>query len=346
MKRTIIQLLLLNLAVFQSTCMAFAFPGWAVDFWNALFAPTSKYEAAYQEYYEEKIECFKPKDVLAAIKATKTDDISTDDISMIPEHTIFTAHISLLQEIKGLSYKVREFTQKDRVATTHDAKLTQTEAYIERYTKEISNAFSNPFDYSENMIKKYKHLINEVMIKERELADTHYFFYHAHDKNFIILQDFIKLLTSYMQLIVPRSDFSCMRLKGMHTIPYKNVNEYLDAHPSIHDHIEPTRNHMISVNLSIFGNHDLISGWECTFDYFVKNKSLDSNLRKRLEAIFEHYALDKKYIDELTDLTCYLISPTGNLLQICIPHDMVDDLVYLSHPLGRPYRIVETFRIL
>ncbi len=255
-----------------------------------------------------------------------------------PEHAAFLAHIKLIQELKQRFNKRDNHTNRP----SRSAKLSQTEAYLERYATEIQNAF-NYYDWEtrlhEDKIKTHSDLIESIITKEKELADTHFCFYHAHNKDYIILQDFIKLLTSYMQLIGPRQDFSCMRLKDIHTIPFKNVNEYLDKHTEIYDHDELTRSRMISVNLSLFGNH--YNFGECTFGYFLTNTSVCwISLYNRLEPIFEHYQLDKKYISELTDLTSYLTSATGNILQICIPHDKVDELVYLSKACGPPYNNV------
>jgi hypothetical protein len=178
-----------------------------------------------------------------------------------------------------------------------------------------------------------------VIEQEKELANTHYFFYHACRKELTILYDFIKLLNSYMYVVFPRIDFTCMRFKPTLMLPYKNVNEYLNANPFINDCAEPTRSQMLSVNLALFGSHEWTG--ECTFHYFFSDHSCGGNtIKERLEPIFSHYGFNSKYLDELANLTSYLVSAGGNLFQICIPHDMVDDLVYLSQPCGPAYHNV------
>lgn len=289
-------------------------------------------------------------DILKIFPLLKKRRTSTIDLvhEAISKPTSIITHIELLHELKLKFKLVRVKPASPEVlpipdpAASADSKLTQTEAYLARYKSEVESAFgaSHWGGITTSSLKKYETLIDQIISKEKELSHTHYMFYHAHTKELIILQDFIKQLHSYIKLIGPRFDFACMRHKDIHAIPYKNVNEYLDAHAySIHDHDELTRTQMISVNLALFGNHN--SWGECTFRYFLNNTSISgAALYDRLSPIFSHYNFDTKYLGELTSLSSYLTSPTGNLLQICIPQDMVNDLVYLSVPFGKPYSSV------
>ncbi len=269
-----------------------------------------------------------------SVKDLFKDKNTTVDTAYITIRYSIITHIKLVQEIKErFNIRTKDKTKTPDETSTEETpkkKLTQTEVYLNRYQTGINSAFGSN-------IKTYKGLIDNIIEQERKLSDTHYFFYHAHDKELIILHDFIKLLHSYMNLIGPRLDFTFMRFKNTPALSCKNVNEYLDTHLDIYDHDLVTRSQMISVNLSLFGNHGNMG--ECTFNYFLNNMSISSiGLYKRLEPIFSHYKFDSKYLSELIDLTAHLASPTGNLLQICVPKDMVDDLAYLSQPYGKPYR--------
>ncbi len=352
--KILITFLLHSALLFQAPCKAFVMTDYITDYIN-VFAETVKTYfmvttgkpqelEAVESYFDNKIENFSVKNILKTKCTIKLVKIST----FISKHTPFVTHMQLLQELKERFRALQEQIESNELLTDSpaaDVPLTQTEAYLKHYKSEIDSVFGSRscwvggcWTYT-NELETHKELIDQVIAKEKELCKTHYFFYHAHRKDYIILQDFIKLLNGYMNLICPRSDFACMRIKDIHAIPYKNVNEYLDAHTSINDDNELTRSQMISVNLSLFGSH--FCGGECTFSYFLENSSISwASLHERLSPIFTHYNFDTKYLKELTDLKSYLDSSTGNLLQICIPHDMVDDLVYLSEAWGKPYNTV------
>lgn len=276
------------------------------------------------------------KDPIETVKAYfYHKENATSSFDADPKAHLLMAHIHVLQELKNKFNALKEKNELNnsiRQQTVTEKKLTQTEAYLKKYQYGVVSKFSKA-------TKKYKTLIESIIEREKELSETHYFFYHAHDKKLIILHDFIKLLDTYMQLIAPRLNFTCMRFKNTLTLPYQNVDEYLDDNSNIHDHNSFTTSQMISVNLALFGNHT--DSGECTFRYFLDNTSMSGvNLKERLSPIFSHYGFNTKFLTELTELSSYLTSPTGNLLQICIPHDMVDDLVYLSRPFGKPYNKV------
>jgi len=151
------------------------------------------------------------------------------------------------------------------------------------------------------------------------------------------LHDFIKELKSFITLNSSRLDFAFMRFQDIDTVYDKDVNAYIDAHSPIDDSYRQIASQMISVNLALFGNHTHLG--ECTFSYFLSNKSANTkSLYFVLEPIFSCYSLDKKYIKHLEALSKELTSSTGNLMQIFIPMDKVDQLVYLSEPYGKPYK--------
>ncbi len=334
---------LLHSALFQAPCKAFVITDYINVFTKTVktyfMVTTGKPQEleVIEAYFDNKLESFSVKDLLKT-KSTITVNSSSKITS---EHGSFVAHMQLLQELKARIGELQEKTKSHVISPVTDVKLTQTEAYLKYYQREVNRTFRKDY-YPEKPIEKYKDLIDQIISKEKELSNTHYFFYHAHDRELIILHDFMKLLHTYMQLIGPRLDFTCIRLKGLTQIPYKNVDEFLDAHTYFHNYDQPIQSYMLSVNLALFGSHTNIKGCECTFEYFFNNRSMfSSGLLNRLSEVFSHYGLDKKYIPELIDLTSHLTSPTGNLLQICIPHDMVDDLVYLAKPGGMPYNTAE-----
>lgn len=267
-----------------------------------------------------------------AIKDTFNHKI---DLPKGAKYPALITHLHMLQELKkGFNALKAKIAPTSNTAPTHDGtkKMTQTEAYLSCYKAEIENVYSTA-------LEDHKGLIEQVLRREKELADTHYFFYHAHKKELMILHDFVKQLHCYMHIIAPHCDFSFMRFKNIVELPYKNVYEYLDANEYIDDSDALTMSQMLSFNFALFGSHN--SNGSNTFRYFLNDSSWTFNgLTGLLMPIFSHCDFDTKYLDELNDLTKYLTSPTGNLLQICIPYNMVDDLIYLARPGGRPHREV------
>ena len=274
----------------------------------------------------------KIKNFLPSFLFSTVSDKSSLTITHPLQRSAMIAHMKVIRELKMRFNKIEDTISPGNVPifipTLNQRKLTQTEAYLARYQSEIDLKFGI-------QLEENKSLIAKIIEQEKQLSDTYYFFYHAHKKELMILHDFIKVLHSYMYLITPRLDFTFMRFKHSMSLPYKNVYEYLDAQSPIDDSNDITRGHMASVNVALFGNH-LYYG-ECTFDYFLADKNASMiSLYTYLQSIFNHYGFSTRYLSELTDLTCFLDSPTGNLLQICIPHSMVDDLVYLARPYGMP----------
>jgi len=237
-------------------------------------------------------------------------------------------HAQMLQELKiswAHSEKPAESLPLDK-----KSRYTQSEAYLSVYKPAIENLYGEK-------IKKHQPLIDQILAKEKELSDTHYVFYHAHEKELMVLHDFLKEVRSYLALVPKHPYFTFLRSHKNQIPELKNANNYLDSNTDIDDWKEAYRGHMLSVNLSLFGNHEFYDS--CTIYYFFKNKSLyKGGLSKRLTTVVEQYGFDQKYIKEILALTDHLASETGNLLQIFIPKTDVDQLVYLAHPGGSPYK--------
>lgn len=233
-------------------------------------------------------------------------------------------HVALLQELKARFNKIKG-SQEDTILT-YSKRKTQTEAYMSVNAERMTSLQDDK--------KRYKKLINQALFREKKHANTHYVLYHAHNTSLMILHDFIKLLYSYEMLEPFPKKFHFMRFKGQKNNKYAHVNEFLDDQSLFYDHFEEFKKLMISVNFSLFAGN---SG-ECTFEYFKNNWSVDApELKNIFSKVFDYYSLDKNYIDQLLALTSYLTSKEGNLIQIFIPKEKIDSLVYLSRAYGVPY---------
>lgn len=101
------------------------------------------------------------------------------------------------------------------------------------------------------------------------------------------------------------------------------------------DHRADLVKNMLCVNLSLFGGQTGESTWNYfTFGFSISCSSVDALMQE----LFSDFGFDKKYIAELCRINTSFSTPTGNLMQIFIPKDKVDDYVYLSQPFGTPVR--------
>jgi len=100
------------------------------------------------------------------------------------------------------------------------------------------------------------------------------------------------------------------------------------------DHIEPLRSQVLSVNHSPFGNSG-VDG-ECSLNFFISGTSISDPRWIIEKVVFEPLKLDKSYIKKITEIYRKYMVPKfgGHMLQILIPKEEVDKLVYLSGRFG------------
>jgi len=244
-------------------------------------------------------------------------------------------HVQLMRELKQRCFQklpVESHSAKKADNDLSRKKYTQTEAYLSVYGDTINARWKNT-------LSKNAQLIERIIQKEKELADTHFVFYHAHNKELLIVQDFIKELNNYITIHNCRSDFRFMRFEELNAVYHTDMNGYIDSRIPIDDAKAEVSAEMLSVNFALFGNHT--ASGESSFHYFLNNISIQhSFLQNRLKPIFSYYGFDEKYIDQLVNLIDELDSSKGNLIQICIPKEDVDKLVYICKPFGIPYKKV------
>jgi hypothetical protein len=106
---------------------------------------------------------------------------------------------------------------------------------------------------------------------------------------------------------------------------------------NLFDHAPNIRDQLLSVNLSLFGNEQVIG--ENTLNYFIQGGSVfEQQSEEALNNLFEKLGLNKKFAGEIISL---FYKSTGNprlnlLYQFLIDKKYVDEVLYLSEKGGKP----------
>ncbi|HEV2601735.1 MAG TPA: ankyrin repeat domain-containing protein [Candidatus Babeliales bacterium] len=187
-------------------------------------------------------------------------------------------------------------------------------------------------------LRKYSNtIIRQMLENEERYQDTHFVFYHAQNQENRIVVELLRSLYAWEFKKQLRSDFEFLRLWSEGS-DYKDVNSYLDSFgvpiSGFNDHRSEVRAVLLAVNPALFGNFEL--GGECTFKYFLDNYSITDVVRTTLENICKKYDLNESFIQDLLGINENYKSKTGDIVQIFIPKDLVDDYAYLCRAGGHP----------
>jgi len=264
--------------------------------------------------------------------------------------TILVLHMRVLKDLKNLFRKKNKQDERSRSKS-----LTQTEGFlnvwfdkkgrVKDYGKLIKQILQEEYTTGWACIKEsdlslYVNLIKSMVEKEREYGD-YYAFYHGHSSAVGFIFDIQTSIIKWLQIDKKKHKDVYMRFKTM--VQQESMCDFLQSCKDFFkkhfwpDCVEPLRSKLLSVNLSVFGNTNCPG--ECTLQYFIKGMSI-SNPSDIIYKIFADLGLDEGYIERLQDVYSRYMVPKkgGNILQILIPKDQVDNFAYLSHGGGKPFR--------
>jgi hypothetical protein len=217
----------------------------------------------------------------------------------------------------------------------------------------------------------YRPTINQVLENEKKYSSD-YVFYHGYKQELGIVFDIYKEIFNFFNISAGSEQTILMRdIMKPRSYKYTNATEFLDFWPTTqfykdqiiarenankkyqkkypgeegsddqpwlqgwNDSKDPLRTLLLSANISLFGN----AGDEHsnTLAYFVHSKSF-TETSKYLESFFKVWKFDKKYLKEIDELQKLLGSgASGHLLQIFIPKEQVNNMVYISGIYGVPF---------
>lgn len=215
-----------------------------------------------------------------------------------------------------------------------------------------------------------KNIVSKVIAKEEELKNSHYVFYHAHDMLLRLLFDFNTEMCYLDGNCDKSKPFVVLRnfggkdkkinIQGKEYSYFNlpDINTWMDNEKKraekggfwkggimTFNHEPSIKPFILSVNLSLFGN--IRDESQHTFRYFLNSLSavppaLDVVLDAAVSNFVKNKTLRNDFVAELmklvkfstTEPTLFTAKDRGILLQICIPRNLVDELVYLSKPYG------------
>ena len=210
-------------------------------------------------------------------------------------------------------------------------RFTQTEAFLQ--LTRIRDLLS---EESSSRYIPYLNIISDCLVKEQELKNSHYAFYHTTDNEWRLAQDV------YTQLYIRQNPlgkkvgetFTFLRFDDF---PELNAKEFLVNELKKNGLVNDTGELgavLLSVNVSLFGNTGRPTS--CTWDYFLKEIGHNVPDRKAYEKMMDKFGLTHKYIDQLLSLMKLYDTKENTLLQIFVPQNRIDDIGYLSWSKGMP----------
>lgn len=264
-----------------------------------------------------------------------------DSVSISQDQAeLLTRHLAVIRELKT--------TRSQSHASAHATKK------VNPNFQAVSDVHMSCINFSETVktepnwqsfVTSHSELVNSILEKERGYADTHCVFYHAQHKDFMIVQDLLKEIFEFIMINKDLYDFQFLR--PWYIFPPKiNANKFIDKTNKKNpygwtDHQTELSTKLLSVNLALFGNFTLISGGECTFDYFLNCLSIcfdNDKISRLLHDIITHFNFNECYLNRLLDLKKYISCKEGILHQIFIPKKLVPSNSYISLPLGIPLK--------
>ncbi|HEV2601499.1 MAG TPA: ankyrin repeat domain-containing protein [Candidatus Babeliales bacterium] len=190
---------------------------------------------------------------------------------------------------------------------------------------------------------KHGDAIKKMLENEKRYEDTYFVFYHAQQTENRLVVEFLRNLYEFETKKKLRPDFEFLRL-WKDGSDYKDVNSYLDSfgipNPftvgvgNLNDNRADIRGLLLAVNPVLFGNFNY-SG-ECTFQYFLANRSIANFIREALGAIFSQYKFEENLAHKLIDINKNFPAKTGDIIQIFIPKHLVNTYAYLCRAWGAP----------
>lgn len=183
-------------------------------------------------------------------------------------------------------------------------------------------------------LNKHRGMIEKMLENEERYKETHVVFYHGQKGDNRIVVEFLRNVYEWKKKKPLPADFEYLRFwKDGARCP--DVNGYLNSFfRSVSDHREDVRAVLLAVNPVLFGNFE--DPGECTWDYFLSNRSIGWFSESSLKDIFKKEYFNQKFIKKFIDINKKFRSETGDIVQIFIPKNAVNDCAYFSAPGGAP----------
>lgn len=238
-----------------------------------------------------------------------------------------------VQAEQGVKYNVdKRLVQEVQEQTTSD-RFTQTTAHLQ--TKLVKGLMVK--EPSSDYVP-YLNIIFDCLVKEQDLKNSHYVFYHTTANEWRLAQDVYSQAYARANPNEKIEDFLFLRFTNFEETTSRSfLLEELKKYGIVDNDKDHLKALLLSVNLSLFGNMDWKSS--STWDYFVNQKlgvPTPEGFKEIYGKMMDKFGLTHKYIDELMSLTELYKTKENTLLQIFVPQNKVDQMGYLAWSLGMP----------
>lgn len=275
------------------------------------------------------------KHMLVAVLLLSIASIGKVDLKAAFDKTTLARSIAVLQELKVANKKIYP-RQKLKQALSS---CGQTHAYLR--VDWLKEAVQRDFGADRARLRP---LINKILTKEAALADNYYIFYHGQEITHKLIQDITKQLFEGLTLKKLPKDFIYLRMPlgifDKALTPEQFIQQCNRQFPSGWNDLNSTiGSKLLSLNLSLFGNTTRRLFGECSFQFFLESASIHSfDKTQLLDQFFNAYNFDRALLPQAQELLGLLKKASeGQLLQIAIAKEQIDNYVYLSYVHGVPY---------
>ncbi len=201
----------------------------------------------------------------------------------------------------------------------------------------------------QNKIKKlpklatYKDIIHQAFEKEQEFKATHYVFYTAIPYMRLFQDITRKLFQIKIGKIGALKEKSFQFIRYTHDDPtysrYPDVTTFLihelEQNGIIDDNETRLKTILVSTNLAFFGNAGLEG--ESTYNYFISPQVWARAKKEWLESCLKSFGYDPIWAEKFLALQELTKTETGDLFQIFIPKNLVNQIGYISWRQGIPF---------
>lgn len=313
----------------------------------------------------------KIREILCAICALSSQILHSQPPQK-PQIEDILKHTDVLKELKGKQEQRGKITNAPSAIPTASG-MTQSEAYLRTM---FNHDYPSNLDFCLDTLLYYAYAPNEkwatlkpILIKmlDNEKANaSDYVFYHAYKKELGIVFDIYTELSNLLNISAGADQALIMRdIMKPRGYKYNNAQEFLDFWPTTqfykdqitarkklpddaylggwNDSKDPLRSLVLSVNISLFGNAG--DSLASSLYYFVHSESFSAT-SDILARFLKIWRFKESYLEQLNALEPLIAGgDSGHMLQIFIPRDQVNKLVYISSIYGLPFpsMITNTF---
>ena len=136
--------------------------------------------------------------------------------------------------------------------------------------------------------------------------------------------------TSFHLKVGIYSEFDSEALLDVQKLRYELIQLELCDQKRVSDYCAEIQDHLLAVNLTLFGNYD--TGGDCTLEYWHSSRNhMPKQMQSLLMEILQVFDLGEEAIGELQEIYSLIEPEDSVILAIFIPKHLIDRVMYLSY---------------